>query len=253
MRVQKLFVMGLLCGISLMAVRSAEADLVTYVQTFSGSTWNNGATDMSALTTSAAAQEFQNGGPITVEEWFGGNSSITVDSTGAGTVLFGGQQRARGAMVWIDLDGQAAETYCLDVEIATFNASNNGTMVAEAKVFEATGLGASGGVETDLVATFGDPLDPAATGTGSNVSQLGSSVTLTGVGTFSAEFTLSDAGVAGEYLGVLLRRSGVSGDGSGSFRVDTVSFSEHAVPEPSSAVLLGIAGLFPMVRRRRKR
>ncbi len=95
------------------------------------------------------------------------------------------------------------------------------------------------------------PFEVDSTGTVSfDEIGLGAVIT-TGVSSISYDFTLTDAGSAGDYLVLGWSTTNPDGGstGSDSFNVDNIVVS--AVPEPSSAALLGLGGLALILRRRK--
>lgn len=181
-----------------------------------------------------------NTGVLVIDSNTGGNSSVS---------------RKRSASVWLDTSGWAVGNYSVSFEISNYVSNPNGDV--EFNVFEGAGLD-TGYITIRTGQNNGTGAYPydgnTANGSPATFAKItDTGTTITGNGAVNVDFTLSEAGVAGDYLAISWTQSrGIGSAGlADTFEVDNIIIQTAAVPEPSSAVLLGVAGLTLGLRRRR--
>lgn len=225
----------LIGGITLSSALASQAALV-FTEDFSGTYTNtNGATTFDGTT-------------IAPESWFGSSNGVSIT---AGDLTLGNttQNRYRGAGVWLDTTGWTTGTVTVSFEASNFAEGINSDAIFQ--VFAANGVDATNTVSLDLHGAQGLDGSPVATGT-ATIAMLGSEQAFTGstTATPSTESLTFSYNGTDQYIALVFANSNGVTTGTGN-TVDIDNLTVNTIPEPSSAVLLGLGGLALMVRRRK--
>lgn len=157
-------------------------------------------------------------------------------------------------VLYLDTSSWAAGNYNVAFDVTGFTANadasrfgvyegnNDGTLQLEINMVNEPVIGEDTPFEVDSTGTVS--FDEVGSG----------AVITTGVTSINYDFTLTDAGSAGDFLvlGWSSTNPAAGTSGSDAFNVDNIIVTDvTAVPEPSSAALLGLGGLALILRRRK--
>ncbi len=232
-----------------------SAASVVFTETFDGVT----------IVASSSASQTLTDPTIASDAVYTGNNGFAVTPSptpgdGAGTIGLTNIGNARGITFFVNLAGFTAGAYEIDYGLSQFAQTTDRPDAALfASLSLITGLDAMNGVSFDLHVgggglqpdTNAGGLAPAG-GSTATVTSLSNDILFTGTGTTTGSFNLINDGDANSLLAVTLIRdpgSTATGTTTSSFTVDTVTI--EAVPEPSSALLVGLSFLGLIARRRR--
>ena len=183
---------------------------------------------------------------VVATQFFGASTDVAI--VGSQLVLGSpARNRFRGAGVWLDANGWAAGLVTVGIDVTDFTAGVDSTFLFQA--YSANGVDATNGVSLDLHGGSSTGAVAAIEGTGTTISTLGAQQEITGLGT-AVPFTFDYNGTD-QFIGLTFGLSNLNNVdgvfGSASFDNLTVD----TVPEPSSAVVLGVGLVGLMLRRRR--
>ena len=203
--------------------------------------------DPLAVTSNGATLLGTSAADVEAMQFFGPNNDVVINTVSGQLELTSSTaNRFRGAGVWLDAAGFAAGLVTVGVDVTAFSAGADTTISFQA--YSANGVNATtGGVSLDLHggAGVGAVLDSAG---GATIATLGDLQEITGTGTavpFTFEYNGTD-----QFVGFTFSQSNVNGGTAfGSASLDNLTVD--TVPEPSSAVVLGM-GLAGLLLRRRR-
>lgn len=231
---QKILHTGLaLTALTALTISTTAAATVVFDEDFDGQTISH--KDSATITFGA------NSSDVSVEQWFSASNGIAINNELQLTNF--AVEKSRGAGIWLDTSAWITGTYTVEFDVLDYAAGGTNSE-SFFQAYYATGVSASSTVSFDLHGGGGQ--DPAtAAQVGATIGTVGDRNTITANAT-DAQFTFDYT--AGQDIALIFHN--MSGT-TGAMPVYSIDNLTVAVPEPSSAALIGLGGLALLLRRSR--
>lgn len=180
---------------------------------------------------------------VAATDWFGATQGLTFGPSDL-TLNYAVANRYRGSGVWLDTTGWAAGTVTVGVEVSGYTAGDGSSILFQ--TFRANGVDASNSVSLDLHGGPGSAGDPQVVAGTATIALFGTEQSISGSATQDFTFTYNGTD---QFIALVFALE--NGNPVTTFEAATLdNLTVNTIPEPSSAALLGLAGLALILRRR---